>query len=118
MINHVYRRIVSDHCVYGKRLLLLYADIIVIVGQNMYKIDRLKKHLSKFFAMKDLGPAQQILKFVFLMTGMLKVMVAARDVNQKMLEKFTMDKAKIVGTLLTVHFKLRFEQCSESEKGK
>ena len=40
---------------------LLYVDDILIVGQDMSKIDRLKKELSKFFATKDLESSQKIL---------------------------------------------------------
>ena len=56
-----------DHCCYFKRLddcciiLLLYVDDMLIVGSNMAEIKKLKKQLSKEFAMKDLGAAKQIL---------------------------------------------------------
>ena len=33
----------------------------MIVGQDTNKIEKLKKELNKSFAMKDLGPAKQIL---------------------------------------------------------
>ena len=42
-------------------ILLLYVDDMLIVGRNSSRIDNLKKQLSKSFAMKDLGPAKQIL---------------------------------------------------------
>ncbi|KAI5327124.1 hypothetical protein L3X38_026520 [Prunus dulcis] len=65
MIEHRYRRTTSDHCVFVKRfddgefiILLLYVDDMLIVGQNSDKISKLKKELSKSFAMKDLGPAK------------------------------------------------------------
>ncbi|BBN68204.1 transposable element gene [Prunus dulcis] len=63
MIEHRYRRTTSYHCVFVKRfddsefiILLLYVDDMLIVGQNSDKISKLKKELSKSFAMKDLGP--------------------------------------------------------------
>lgn len=34
---------------------------MLIAGQNTEMISKLKKELSRFFDMKDLGPAQQIL---------------------------------------------------------
>jgi len=34
---------------------------MVIIGYDRFKIDKLKEELNKFFAMKDLGPAKQIL---------------------------------------------------------
>ena len=42
-------------------ILLLYVDDMLIVGQDTRKIGSLKKALGKSFAMKDLGPAKQIL---------------------------------------------------------
>ncbi|GJV32620.1 putative RNA-directed DNA polymerase [Tanacetum coccineum] len=42
-------------------ILLLYVDDMLIVGKNIERIAQLKQDLSKSFAMKDLGPAKQIL---------------------------------------------------------
>ena len=42
-------------------ILLLYVDDMLIVGRDVFKINNLKKELSKSFAMKDLGPAKHIL---------------------------------------------------------
>ena len=42
-------------------ILLLYVDDMLIVGNSTKSISLLKKTLSKLFAMKDLGPAKQIL---------------------------------------------------------
>ena len=39
-------------------ILLLYVDDMLIVGHDAMKIDRLKKELSKTFAMKDLVHAR------------------------------------------------------------
>ena len=55
MLNNGYERTICDNCVFVKKydddfiILLLYVDNILIVGS---KIDRLKKELIKFFAMK------------------------------------------------------------------
>ena len=64
MMNHEYKRNVADHCVYLKKfpdgkfvILLLYVDDMLIVGQDAMMINNLKKDLSKFFDMKDLGQA-------------------------------------------------------------
>ena len=57
-----------DHCCYFKRLdncyiiLLLYVNDMLIARSNMIEIKKLKKQLSKEFAMKDLGAAKQILR--------------------------------------------------------
>ena len=42
-------------------ILLLYVNDMLIVGHDAAKIQKLKRELSKSFAMKDLGPAKQIL---------------------------------------------------------
>jgi len=69
MLNHEYKRTFSYHCVYIQTfanndfiILSLYVDGMLVVGKNKSKIGRLKKELSKFFDMKDLGPAQHILR--------------------------------------------------------
>lgn len=58
----------SDQCTFTKRfengefiILLLYVDDMLIIGQDMKKINKLKSELSRSFAMKDLGQAKQIL---------------------------------------------------------
>ena len=68
MMSHGYNRTSSDHCVFTKKfydddfiILLLYVDDMLIIGHDSSKIDRLKKELSKSFAMKDLGSVKQIL---------------------------------------------------------
>ena len=68
MVNQGDKRTASDHCVFVKRyrdgdfiVVLLYVDVMLIVGHDKSKIDKLKEELSKSFAMKDLGPTRQIL---------------------------------------------------------
>ncbi|TVU59856.1 hypothetical protein FQP86_17905, partial [Cobetia crustatorum] len=68
MLQHGYDRTESDHCVFTRKfsdgdflVLLLYVDDMLIMGKDIKKIDRLKQELGKSFAMKDLGPARQIL---------------------------------------------------------
>jgi ATP-binding cassette subfamily B (MDR/TAP) protein 1 len=62
------RKAQPNHCMFTKRytegdfiILLLYVDDMLIVGNGIKRIALLKKALSKSFAMKDLGPAKQIL---------------------------------------------------------
>jgi hypothetical protein len=66
-----YKRYSSDHCVFIQMflcddciILLLYVDDILIVGKIVSRIARLKKELSKSFAMKDLGLAKCILRMI------------------------------------------------------
>ena len=48
-----------DHYVFTRKfsftILLLYVDDMLIIGHDSCKIDRLKRELSKSFAMKDVG---------------------------------------------------------------
>ena len=68
MVEHDVHKTQADHCVFVKRydggdflILVLYVQDMLIVGHNLKKIGSLKKALSKSFAMKDMGPAKQIL---------------------------------------------------------
>ena len=68
MMSHGYNRTSSDHCVFTIKfsddnfiILLLYVDDMLIIGHDSCKIDKLRRELSKSFAMKDLGSAKQTL---------------------------------------------------------
>ena len=65
MASHGYKKTISDHCVFTKHyssddfiILLPYVDDILIIGHDASKVEKLKKELSKSFAMKDLGSAK------------------------------------------------------------
>ena len=115
-----------DHCVFTRKffdddfiILLLYVDDMMIIGHDSSKIDRLKKELSKSFAMKDLGSAKQIL-------GMKishdrknrKLWLSQESYIEKVFERFNMSKAKAVCFPLATHLKLSSKQCPTSEKDK
>jgi hypothetical protein len=119
-----YKRCSSDHCVFIKRfssddyiIMLLYVDDILIVGKNVTRIARLKKELSKSFAMKDLGPAKCIL-------GMRierdrksnKLYLSQEKYIEKVLRKFKMDEARKVSCPLETHFKLSKKQYPSTKK--
>ena len=68
MVDHCYNRTEANHCVYFRKfhdgnfiILLLYVDDMLIIGQDVKIISRLKGELAKSFDMKDLGEARQIL---------------------------------------------------------
>lgn len=68
MERNNYGKTTVDHCVFVKKLsdgdyiiLLLHVDDMLIVDHETKKNQSLKKELRKSFAMKDLGPAEQIL---------------------------------------------------------
>ena len=58
--------------------------------------------LSKSFAMKDLGPAKQIL--------------GIRITRDRASKKLHMDKAKVISSPLTTNFKLTDRHCPSSKK--
>lgn len=126
MVEHGYNRTSSDHCVFMKKffdgdfiILLLYVDDMLIIGHDAGKIERLKKELGKSFAMKDLGPAKQILGMKITRdrkNG--KLWLSQERYIEKVLERFNMSKAKPVGTPLANHFKLSSKQSPASEKEK
>lgn len=126
MIDYKYHRTTSDHCVYVKNfsdgdfvILLLYVDDMLIVDRDTIKIDRLKKELSKSFAMKDLGPTRQILGMKISrdrQNG--KLWLSQEKYIEKVLNRFNMSNAKEVSTPLAGHFKLNIKQNPTSEKDK
>ena len=68
MMSHGYNKTSSYHCVLIRKfsnddfiIVLLYVDDMLIIGHDSSKIDKLKGDLSKSFAMKNLGLAEQIL---------------------------------------------------------
>ena len=68
MLDHGFTRCNLDQCVYIKTLkdgksiiLMLYIDDMLIASANFQAIRALKEELSKYFSMKDLGAAKQIL---------------------------------------------------------
>ena len=68
MVGYGYQSIAADYCVYFKQfhsekfiILLLYVDDMLIIGQDIAQIRKLKEELAESFDMKDLGPTKQIL---------------------------------------------------------
>ncbi|CAN0919974.1 Retrovirus-related Pol polyprotein from transposon TNT 1-94 [Linum grandiflorum] len=92
-------------------------EVRLIHGQP--RIARLKKELSKSFAMKDLGPAKQILGMKISRdrrNG--KIWLSQEKYIEKVLERFKMSKAKAVSTPLAGHFNLSSKHCPTSEEEK
>ena len=126
MADHGYSKIASNHCVFVKKfsygnfiILLLYVDDMLIVGHDIQKIENLKRDLSKSFAMKDLGSAQQILGMRITRdrkNG--KLWLSQQRYIEKVLEGFNMSNSTPVSTPLASHFKSSSQQCPTSEKEK
>jgi ATP-binding cassette subfamily B (MDR/TAP) protein 1 len=124
MVDHGYAGTTSDHCVFMKRfpngnfiILLLYVDDMLIVGHDAKKIHILKEQLSKYFAMKDLGPAKQILDMKITRDRKKEKLWLSQEMYvQKVLERFNMCNFKPICSLLTSHFKLSSKQCPSSDE--
>lgn len=85
----------------------------------LVKIEKLKKELSKSFAMKDLGPTKQILGMKIICdkkNG--KLWLSQKRYIEKVLERFNMSNAKPIVSPLGSHFKLSCKQSLSSEKEK
>ena len=69
--------------------------------------------------MKDLGLAKQILGIRIIRDRSLRLIWLSQDnYIKKVLERFNMDKAKLVNCLLAGHFKLSSSQCPTSDEEK
>ena len=100
-------------------ILLLYVDNMLIVGQDNKKIGSLGKALSKSIAMKDLGPAKQILGMHIVQDQTKRVLwLSPQKYVMTILERFNMSDAKLVGSMLLANNKLNAKQCPRREKEK
>jgi hypothetical protein len=123
MVEHGYDKTTSDHCVFVNKfsdgefiILLLYVNDMLIVGRDTSKIDRLKEELSKSFAMKDLGPARQILGMKISRdrkNG--RLWLSQESYIEKVLDRFNMSKAKPASSPLAGNLKLSSKQSPTSE---
>ena len=86
---------------------------MLIFGCNTSRINLLKKELSKSFAMKDLGPAKQILGMQSTRDrNAKKLWLSQERYIEKVLERFSMYKDKKVSIPLAPHFRLSVKQNS------
>jgi len=92
---------------------------MLVVGHDKNIINKLKKDLSNKFAMKYLGPTQQIL-VMRIIRGRKnkKLWLSQEEYIEKVLYKFNMKDSKPVGTPLSSHFKLSVDLCSYDDKKK
>jgi len=126
MVNQGYTRSTSDHCMYVKKfnnddfiILLLYIDDMLIVRRDKSKIEKLKKELSKYFDMKDLGLTTQILGMKISRDRKTRYLwVSQGGYIQKVLERFNMHQTKPVDSPLANHFRSSSKQCPSIEKEK
>ena len=119
MHEHGYNMCHSDYYVYFKRLdddsyiiLCLYVDDMLVAGSNMDHIKGLKCQLAHAFAMKDLGAAKKILGMKICRDRKNKTLTLSHvDYVEKLLQRFSMENAKAISTLLLGHLKFTTDMC-------
>jgi hypothetical protein len=121
MIKIGYRRCEYECCVYVKSLddgsfifLLLYMDDMLIAAKSTVEVNKLKVLLSKEFDMKDLGAAKKILGEIRRDRDAKKLWLSQAGYVKKVLERFSMENAKLVNTPLANHFRLSTSQCPKT----
>ena len=79
----------------------------------------MKKGLGSKFAMKELGPTQQILSMRIMRDKKNKrLWLSQEKYIKKVLDRFNMKDVKLVGTPPATHFKLSIELCPSNDKEK
>lgn len=126
MLDHCFKRLEVDHCVYIKRydqekyiILLLYLYDMLIVGHDKNMINRVKKDLGHKFEMNDLGPAQKILGMNIIRDRKNKKLLLSQEKYiEKVFNRFNMKNAMSFNTPLVAHFKLSIDLCLCDDKEK
>jgi hypothetical protein len=122
MIKIGYRRCEYDCCVYVKSLdddsfifLLLYVDDMLIAAKSIMKVNKLKVLLSRELDMKDLSAAKKILGMEILRDrDARRLWLSQAGYVKKVLERFSMENAKLVSTPLANNFCLFTSQCPKT----
>lgn len=124
MLKIGFHRSKYDSCVYQKNhgvlkivYLLLYVDDMLIASESMVEVSKVKNLLKLEFEMKYLGPARRILGMEISRDRKFKwLYLSQRSYIEKVLERFSMIKAKSVLTPLAQHFKLSADQAPKEEE--
>ena len=75
--------------------LILYADDILLMGNDIELLDSIKAYLNKCFSMKDLGEAAYILGIKICRNGSRRLIGLSQSTYlDKILKKFKMDQSK------------------------
>lgn len=102
-----FQRSVNDYCLYIKDDLyvLVYVDDLLILSNNMSKIDWIKNVLKSEFKMKDMGSRN--LKYLGININQCEecLFIDQKDYLESVLLKFGMSDSKPVGTPMDVNLK-------------
>ncbi|GJS70301.1 retrovirus-related pol polyprotein from transposon TNT 1-94 [Tanacetum coccineum] len=119
-----YNRLHADPCAYFKRfgnndfiILLLYVDDMLVAGPNKDRINKLKAQLAREFEMKDLGPANKILRMQLHRDRVSrKIWLSQKSYVQKILQRFNMQDCKPISTPFPTNVKLSSKMSPSNEK--
>lgn len=108
-MNIGFTQLRHDCCVYFKYVfddsfifLLLYINIILIAAKRMKYMNDLKLLLNKEFDMKELGATKKILGMeIYMDRKVKKLWVSQKKYIEKVLQRLSMEKVKLVSTLLS-----------------
>ena len=90
---------------------------MLVAGSNMKDINFLKNKLANSFVMKDFGAVKKILGMRITRDRKNhKLTLSQGEYIEKVLERFIMQNAKPVSTLLAKHFKLTKEMCPKTQE--
>jgi hypothetical protein len=95
--------------------LLLCVDDMLIPANSIVEVNKLKVWLSREFDMKDLSAAKKILGMEIRRDRDAKrLWLSQAGYMKKVLERFSMENAKLVSTPLVNHFRLSTLQCQKT----
>lgn len=95
--------------------MLLYVNGILILGSNFFGVNNLKKEMSNYFTIKDLGPIKHILSIRIIRDRKYKMLWLSQEKYiKKMVQQCSIAKAKVVSTPLATSFKLSANQSSSN----
>jgi hypothetical protein len=95
--------------------LLLYVDDRLIAAKSIVEVNKLKVLLSREFDIKDLGATKKILRMEIRRDRDAKrLWLSQAGYVKKVLERFSMENAKLVSTPLVNHFRLSTSKCPKT----
>jgi hypothetical protein len=113
----------ADHCVYSKQVcnhfiyVVLYVDEMLLVGNNMYVIKKVKSQLSSKFDMKDLGAANFIMGMEIKRDhANMKLWLNQRKYVETILQRFNMHGSKPIKVPIPIGVKLSADQCPKTHE--
>ena len=87
------RMIIFEHFYY-------FVDDMLIASMSISKIETIKSLLQAIFEIKDLGPAQKILRMEIPKDKKIELYLSQRSYIKKVIDRFSMKDAKLVSILI------------------